>query len=186
MTELDPQINAEIAKKTNTRYIDSQTGAFLYDETEQEMFMLEGGIQSNRYVVPVDDRDLSLRKLDEAVKDQERDLRWLTNSPFRVRLMGYCVTGSLVFLDSLNDTGSIREKALNLGGLALAGVFSTEIIAQLRKIYIKDEVTSDIKRLDSLKYHKRRLSPKKVLGPKHASTDTDLSQDRYSHGMEMN
>lgn len=188
MSELDPQINAEVARKTNTRYVDSQTDAFLYEETEQEMFRLEDGSQSNRFVYPVDDRQLSLRKLDESIKEQERDLRWLTSSPWRIRLFGYFVTGSAVILDSLDLTGSNRERALNLGGFALSGVFSTEVIAQFRRGYIKHDVIRGRERLDSLKYHIRRLSPKRSVNaaPKHASTDSELTQDGHSFGMTTN
>ncbi len=180
MADHESQINAEISRTTNIRYVDPVTKVLLYTESEQEIFDSGDGITSNRQVVPLQDSDLSLPRLTNEAKELEGNLRWAMGAPLRIRLIGGLVTAGVVFIDNLDLTGPFRDRVVSLGIFAVAGAAATEGLAQIVKRYIRVGVLQGQERLDNLKYHIRRLNPQESP---HPANDRGLIKGKHIHSI---
>jgi hypothetical protein len=134
---------------------------FLYEESEQAMFNLGNGSQSNRYTVSVEDRDLSTIDFRNEIHKQEHSISWMRGIPRRLRTIGYVLTAGAVLFEDSDMTAPYKDRVIALGLIALVGLGGTEGLQRTIMHGRKKDIERGEARLDTLKFHYRRLMPRK-------------------------
>ena len=157
MSEIEPQITADVSKQITTIYRDGVSNHILYVKTEPEQFIQQG--KGTYYTRAVEETELNLNLLKQDAERQKREIHRLVKVPIRTRLAGYVLTACGVYgaKEAIHDSFTQHNK-FGLGIIALAGIGITEGVTAFRRHDSRDQVKFYEETYNAQQFHIRRLT----------------------------